>query len=447
MNDFGPFPPIPGPPNPGEPQPPAPVPPAAAGGPPTGSQTGGPSKGGGSGPGNGLSFISAVLGGVVVAAVMSALIAFGVIGTKSETVVDGGGIAAATANAVGTARTVGAIYKEASPGVVSIRARVKAANNDFFGGEGPGGGSASGTGFVISKDGYVVTNAHVVDGHQGDVTVTFNDDRSISGKVVGQDSSSDVAVIKVDPKAHDLKPLPLGDSSKVAVGDPVIAIGSPYGLDQSVTSGIVSALQRTIRAPNGFSIDNVLQTDAAINPGNSGGPLLNDRGQVIGINSQIATGGGSGGNVGIGFAVPVNRAKKIIPDLEKHGKVIYSYLGVTTGTLPSSVSKRLNLGTENGAIVACVVKGGPGAKAGLSSGGGDTATIDGLEFNLDADVITRIGKTKVRSSTDVQAAVLEHSPGDSVEIEVKRSGKTKTLNAKLGTRPAQTVNNNCSREP
>jgi S1-C subfamily serine protease len=397
------------------------------------------SSGGSSG---GLSFVSAVIGGAIVAAVIAVLIVTGVIGGK-ETVVNGGGVAATTANSTGDAKTVGAIYKEASPAVVSIQAQVSTGSDNTFGQQQEG--TATGTGFVISEDGFIVTNDHVVDGHQGNVKVTFNDDKTVTGKVIGQDPSNDVAIVKVDKGDHELTTLPLGDSGKVAVGDPVVAIGNPFGLNQTVTTGIVSALQRTITAPNNFSIDNVIQTDAAINPGNSGGPLINSAGQVIGINSQIATGGSgsSGGNVGIGFAVPINTVKRIIPQLEKNGKVEYAYLGVSTATLSTAAADRLKLGTNEGAVVACVVTGGPGAKAGLTAGGQDTATIDGAQFSLDADVITKIAGTDVKTSTDVQKAVLEKQPGDKVEIEVVRSGKDKTLNATLGTRPT-TTNNNCS---
>lgn len=388
----------------------------------------------------GLSFVSAIIGGAIVAAIIAALIATGVIGGK-ETVVQGGGVAATTANSTGDSKTVGAIYKESSPAVVSIQARVSTGSENTFGEQQEG--TATGSGFVISDDGYILTNDHVVDGHQGDVRVTFNDEKSVSGKVIGQDPSNDVAIIKVDKGDHKLTPLPLGSSAKVAVGDPVVAIGNPFGLNQTVTTGIVSALQRTITAPNNFSIDNVIQTDAAINPGNSGGPLINGNGEVIGINSQIATGGSgsSGGNVGIGFAVPIDTVKRIIPQLEKNGKVEYAYLGVSTGTLPTAAAERLKLGTDEGAVVACVVKGGPAEKAGLTAGGKDTATIDGAQFNLDADVITKVAGEDVKTSTDVQKAVLKKQPGDEIDIEVTRNGDDKTLKAKLGSRPTDTENN------
>lgn len=394
-----------------------------------------------SGPGAGLSLISAVIGGAIVAAVMVVLIVTGVLGTSTETVVQGGGVAATTSNATGSAKTVGAIYKQTSPGIVSIQAQVSSGGQDMFGNQQEG--TATGTGFVISKDGYIVTNDHVVEGHQGDVKVSFADNKTVTGKVIGQDPSSDVAIVKVDPDDHKLEPLELGNSDKVAVGDPVVAIGNPYGLDQTATTGIISALQRTITAPNNFSIDNVLQTDAAINPGNSGGPLLNDRGQVIGINSQIATGGGSGtgGNVGIGFAVPINRVKQILPQLEKNGKVQYAYLGVSTVTLPTDVANKVKLGSDSGALVACVVNDGPADKAGMTAGGGDSITVNGAQFNLDADIITKIGDTDIKTSTDVQKAVLQRKPGESISIEVVRGGKTKSLDVKLANRPTSTSNN------
>jgi S1-C subfamily serine protease len=387
----------------------------------------------------GLALLSAVIGGLIVAAVFGALLATGVIG-KSETVVRGGGVAAETANASGNAMTVGEIYKETSPGVVSIRVDVQTQSESPLGGQQEG--IASGTGFVIDKNGYIVTNDHVVNGHKGDVKVTFSDDKTVNGKVIGEDPSSDVAVVKVDSDEHKLSPLTLGDSAKVAVGDPVVAIGNPFGLNQTATTGIISALQRTIDAPNSFQIKNVLQTDAAINPGNSGGPLLNDRGQVLGINSQIAT-SGSGGNTGIGFVVPINRVKEILPQLKKDGKVQYAFLGVTTQDVPSELAGKLKLGTDNGAVVVCVVNDGPADKAGLSAGGSNTVQSQGSSFNLDADIITRIDGNEVKNSTTVQTEVLKHKPGETVKIEFVRDGKKKSQDVKLGNRP-NTTSNNCT---
>ena len=195
---------------------------------------------------------------------------------------------------------------------------------DLFGGQ-QSENVSTGSGFVVDGQGFILTNAHVVDGAT-DVRVSFSDNKTREARVVGKDQSTDLAVLKVDPAGLDLRPLELGDSKTVQVGDPTVAIGNPFGLDRTLTTGVISALQRRISAPNGFGIDNVIQTDAAINPGNSGGPLIDAAGRVIGINSQIATGGGgtsgsSGGSIGIGFAVPVNTAKEVIPQLKSEGRV------------------------------------------------------------------------------------------------------------------------------
>ena len=222
-----------------------------------------------------------------------------------------------------------------------------------------------------------------------------NPTTSTRAEVVGTDPASDLALLKVDAPTSELDPLTLGDSSAVEVGDPVVAIGNPFGLDRTVTSGIVSALQRQIQAPNGFSIDNVIQTDAAINPGNSGGPLINAQGEVIGINSQIETGGnGADGNVGIGFAIPINTAKGVIHELETKGSVEHAYLGISGGTMTPELAKAVNLPVEEGVLVQSVEKGGPADKAGLE-GGATKATIDGAEIVLGGDIITELDGKKI----------------------------------------------------
>ncbi|HWH44280.1 MAG TPA: trypsin-like peptidase domain-containing protein, partial [Thermoleophilaceae bacterium] len=278
--------------------------------------------------------LSGVSGGLVVLVLGAVLIATGVIET-GETVreirqapigqpaADGGTIV----DDGERAQTVSDIYDRDGPGVVFIAAR-GVSESSIFGEE--RGGAATGSGFVLDKDGFILTNAHVVEGSD-DVTVRFGERDEADAKVIGTDPSTDLAVLKVDPKDVEsgLKPLTLGESKKVEVGDPAIAIGNPFGFDRTVTTGIISALQRQITAPNGFAIDNVIQTDASINPGNSGGPLLDADGKVIGINSQIAT-GGSSGSVGIGFAVPIDTAKNVIPRLKRDGEIKRSYLGVTT---------------------------------------------------------------------------------------------------------------------
>ena len=235
-------------------------------------------------------------------------------------------------------------------------------------------GVATGSGFVIDGQGTILTNQHVVEGARK-VTVQFADKKTATARIVGQDRSTDLAVLRVDTSGLDLHPLALGDSKAAQVGDPTIAIGNPFGLERTLTTGVISAVQRRIKAPNGFAIDNVLQTDAAINPGNSGGPLLDATGRVIGINSQIETGGSGTGNVGIGFAVPIDTAKRIIPQLEKSGKVDRGFLGVSTTTIDSSL-KDLNLPVAHGALVQKVTPGSPAAKAGIR-GGDIPAQVDG----------------------------------------------------------------------
>jgi S1-C subfamily serine protease len=390
-------------------------------------------------PSPAISLISAIIGGAIVAVVFGILIATGVIGGTEKTVIQSG-VSTATAGD-GKFRTVNSIYKDSAEGVVSVKTKVRTGGTDAFGTTQEG--EASGTGVVISKDGYIVTNAHVVENNQGDSTVEFKDNKTVTAKIVGRDASNDIAVLKVDPDDHDLAPLPLGSSAGLEVGSPVVAIGNPFGLNQTVTTGIVSALQRSITAPNNFTINNVIQTDAAINPGNSGGPLLDGDGKVIGINSQIATSGSSEGNVGIGFAVPIDTVKKIIPQLEKNGKVEYAYLGVTTTTLTPDLASKINFGgNKDGALVQCVVKEGPAAKAGLTAGS-DSATIDGQQVTIDGDLIIEIDGQEVNSSEDVQKAVLAKKTDDEVKIKVVRDGKNKELSAKLGSRPA-TTNNNCN---
>ncbi len=218
------------------------------------------------------------------------------------------------------------------------------------------------------------------------------------------------------------------------VGDPVVAIGNPFGLDRTVTSGIVSALQRQIQAPNGFSITNVIQTDAAINPGNSGGPLINGGGEVIGINSQIETGGGSSGNVGIGFAIPINTAKAEIDQLMKTGEVEHAFLGISGGSITPELAQAVNLPVKEGVLVQEVVKGGPADKAGVE-GGDTTATIGGAEITLGGDIITEVDGKKITDMEEIVALVNEAEPGDSVELTLLRDGREKTATVTLGDRP------------
>jgi S1-C subfamily serine protease len=376
--------------------------------------------------------LAAVLGGAVVAAVLL-LVGVGDDGGKTTTVIQQAPLSGRNA-ADGSSRglTAREIYRRDAPGVVNVRAQiVQQVESPFDLSPQERRGESSGSGFVIDREGHVLTNAHVIEGASR-VTVQLNDNKSAEARVVGKDSSTDLALLKVDPDGLDLKPLQLGDSRSVQVGDPTIAIGNPFGLDRTLTTGVVSALQREIRAPNGFSIRRVIQTDAAINPGNSGGPLLDAAGRVIGINSQIATGGGNG-NVGIAFAVPVNTAKQVIPQLKSSGTVQRAYLGITGRTIDESMA-RLNLAADRGVLVQEVQPGSPAAKAGIR-GGDVTGTFDGSDIALGGDVITRVDGRAVETMEEVAEIIDSKKPGDGVTVGVLRDGRRRTVTARLAQRP------------
>jgi putative serine protease PepD len=332
-------------------------------------------------------------GGAASAALMTAaLFGFGVLDRDAAPAASQ---PQAVAPSVGGARPNGdvqRIYESAREGVVSVRT-----------------GSGSGTGFVVDGDGTLVTNAHVV-GSASTVQVQFADDETAQARVAGVDRSSDLAVLTVDTdETGPLHELELADSDGVRTGQLAVAIGSPFGLPQTATAGIVSGTGRHIQAPDGFQIDRVIQTDAPINPGNSGGPLLDARGRVVGVNSQIAT-GGSRGSVGIGFAVPSNTVAAVVPRLERGETIQRPFLGVST-----------TQGT-GGALVREVTSGGPAAEAGVRTG----------------DVIVRVGGDRVREPDDVAAAIQDMRPGERVEVEVRRGGDSRTVGVELGNRAGQT---------
>jgi putative serine protease PepD len=351
------------------------------------------------------------------ALVASGALAAGVaIGVGGYAVADGGSPASAvdsTSTAVPTASSrlgVGAIYQNANPGVVEITATSRGAQGDSpfpFGDQEDGGPQAQGSGFVYDTSGHVITNYHVVQGATS-LEVTLADGSTYDATVVGTDPSTDLAVLKVDAPSSKLHPLALADSSDVAVGDGVVAIGSPYGLEETVTSGIVSALGRTIESTNGYSIPGTIQTDAAINHGNSGGPLLNLSGQVIGVTSQIES--ESGGNTGVGFAIPSNTVRSVVDQLVAGHEVEHAYLGVRLQETPG----------ESGAQVASVSDGSPAAKAGLEAG----------------DVITALDRDTIDSADALTAAVATKSPGDEVTVTYTRNGDSHTAQVTLGTRPS-----------
>jgi S1-C subfamily serine protease len=393
-------------------------------------------------------FGSALLGGAVVAVFGWIAIATGLIKADSDsttTVSAPASIAPVVSKSSesGDGNVVNQIYKADGDGVAFIESQLEPTEtqsiNPFFGepeSESSGGGVATGSGFVIDGEGHVLTNNHVVEGASKISVKLGASDKEYTAEVVGADPASDLALLKVEAPAKELHPLKLGDSDTAEVGDPVVAIGNPFGLDRTVTSGIVSALQRQIQAPNGFSIDNVIQTDAAINPGNSGGPLINASGEVIGINSQIETGGsGSEGNVGIGFAIPINTAKEEIKALETKGEVEHAWLGIEGGSITPSIAKALNLPVEEGAIVQSVEKGGPADKAGVE-GGSTTATIEGAEFKLGGDIITEVNGKKIAGMEGLIEVINQDQPGDTIELTILRDGQTKHANVTLGKRPA-----------
>src|SRR3954449_10923090 len=302
-----------------------------------------------------VALVSAVVG---CAAAVGIVAAFDLGGGHTTTVVQQAPLRGQdTSNSGDSGLTPRDIYKRAAPGVVFVRAQVvQQTQSPFdFGFPQQQRGEATGSGFVIDRKGTILTNAHVVAGATK-VTVQFADRHAGRPTILGRDESTDLAILKVDAKSSELDPLPLGTSKDVQVGDPTIAIGNPFGLERTLTTGVVSATHRTIQAPDGFEIDGVIQTDAAINPGNSGGPLLDATGRVIGINSQIATGGSGGGNVGIGFAVPIDTAKRIVPELKKEGRVDRGFLGVETVTVDKTL-RSLSLPVDHGALVQSVTPG------------------------------------------------------------------------------------------
>jgi S1-C subfamily serine protease len=375
-------------------------------------------------------FAAALLGGLVVLAGMLVAVSAGWIG-KEKTVVQSS-IAQPISNSDSAeGPTVQEIYKQDGPGVVFIRSEVVQRSQSPFGLPQTQRGEATGSGFVLDKDGDIVTNEHVVDG-ASKIEVGLGKNKTVEAKVVGVDASNDLALLKVNADKSDLHPLRLGDSDQAQVGDPVVAIGNPFGLDRTVTTGIVSAKQRELTSPNGFTIKNVLQTDAAINPGNSGGPLLDSRGRVLGINSQIATAGGTG-SIGIGFAVPVNTTKRIVSELKSKGSVQHAFLGVTGVGITDRLSSSLNLPATKGVLVQRAVD--PAKAAGIK--GGDTqVSVGGSDIVLGGDVITAIDGKKVTSMDDVIGVVDTKKPGDKVTVELARGSGKRTVTVTLGKRPA-----------
>jgi S1-C subfamily serine protease len=386
-------------------------------------------------------FGSALLGGLVVAVLGWIAIATGAIQSDGGTTTTvAAPITAPVDSKSGgeSANVVNQIYKTDGEGVAFIASQIEPTEaeslNPFGEVEPESGGTATGSGFVIDGEGHILTNNHVVEG-ASKVTVKLGDsEKTYDAEVVGTDPGTDIALLQVDAPSSQLHPLTLGKSAAMEVGDPVVAIGNPFGLDRTVTSGIVSALQRQIEAPNGFAISHVIQTDAAINPGNSGGPLINASGEVIGINAQIATGGGGNGNVGIGFAIPIDTVRAEIEQLKTKGEVEHAFIGISGGTITSELAKAINLPVEEGVIVQSVVKDGPADKAGIEAGG-TTATINGEEVRLGGDIVTEVDGKKLKSMEQLVEIIQGHKPGDELRLTIVRDGDEKTANVTLGSQP------------
>lgn len=326
--------------------------------------------------------------------------------------------------------SVNEIYERAAPGVVQIASTNKTA--DAFSGDLPS--SALGSGFVVDKAGHIVTNFHVVE-DADEIRVSFSNRDTVEAELVGTDPSTDLAVLRVESQASALTPLPLGDSDLVRVGDPVVAIGNPFGLDRTATAGIVSALQRLITAPNQFTIDHVIQTDAPINRGNSGGPLLNAQGEVIGVNTQIETGGISTGNVGIGFSVPSNTVEDVVAQILQSGRVEHAYLGIAGHAVTPDLAETYNLPVEAGVLVEDVRSASGADKAGLDAGE-TRVVVAGETYDLGGDIIVAADGEPISSIEELRDAIAAHKPGDKLKLRIYRGAKKTSVTVTLGRQPA-----------
>jgi putative serine protease PepD len=334
-------------------------------------------------------------------------------GTATTTIAQAATTPASSDSSSSTGLNASALYASTAAGVVDITSSGvnSPASNTPFGGPQQSDSTATGTGFVVDGKGHIVTAAHVVDGASS-ISVKFQDGTTRTAKLLGKDNATDVAVLSVDTSGLTLHPLALGSSASLGVGDQVAAIGDPFTYERSLSTGIVSGLDRTISAPNGFTVAHAIQTDAALNPGNSGGPVLDASGQVIGIVDQIATNGSSDTSSGVGFAVPIDLVKSELSELEAGKIVSHAYLGVSTSSAGTST---------DGALVQSVSSGSPADTAGLRSG----------------DIVTALGNTTIKGSNDLVAAIATHKPGERVDVSVRRGSKTVQLTVTLGTQPTQ----------
>jgi S1-C subfamily serine protease len=363
-----------------------------------------------------------LLGGGVTAA---ALLGTGAAGDRvTRTVVEPPSLGAGAGPAAAREGLLSArqIYERDSPGVVYIRARSLQSDSSSLDLSQRESGVASAAGFVIDEEGRLLTNAHVVSGAT-DIRVTFSGGKTVSAQVLGKDEQTDLALLRVAPEGLHLHPLELGTSAAIDVGDPTVSIGNPSGLDRTLTTGVVSAKQRRITAPSGFSVSNVIQTDGVLSPGNAGGPLLDASGRVVGVNSQIVAESQQGG-IGLGFAVPIDTAKAILPELQAHRSVSHAYLGISAG---DGSEELVSLGPGRAGVrVRECDPDSPAARAGILADG-DVAG---------GDVILSVDGEAVRSMADIDDIVSRHRPGDGIPVELSRDGSRLTVQVQLGERPA-----------
>jgi len=379
----------------------------------------------------------AALAGGTVAVIGAAIVGTGEHTTTIRELVEPASTAAGeVSQAAKSPLTVRAIYDRDAPGVVQVTTttKVKIPQTDWFGNPfGPPGTEVQrslGSGFVIDKAGYIVTNYHVV-GDAPFVHVSFSNNDSMKAEIIGKDPATDVALLKVEASSRALKPLPLGDSDGIHVGDQVAAIGNPLGLDRSITLGIVSALHRSLTSPEGTPIDRVIQTDAALNHGNSGGPLLNAQGQVVGVSSAISTGDtGAEGNIGIGFAIPINTVRDVVAELKAQGHVDHPYLGVVTRPVSPTMARIFSLPVPKGLLVESVTAGSGADRAGLR-GGSDQVVVEGESYQLGGDVITKADGMSVATTERLREIVSQHKPGDSLAVQFYRRGSDQPLQAEI----------------
>lgn len=356
-------------------------------------------------------------------------------------VTDGGAVEGVDGQRAETIREVNPreIYASAAPAVVTVL-------SVFGDSTEPTARAGQGSGFVISEQGEIITNAHVVTnvsqvGEQDrpvkeadEVYVEFGDRNQVPAQILGVDMYSDIALLKVDPEGLDIQPVPLGDSEEVEVGEPVFALGSPFGQEQSLSAGIVSATDRSIQSLTEFRIDGAIQTDTSINPGNSGGPLIGPGGKVIGVNQQIST--TSGANQGVGFAIPINNAKRAVAAIRKTGEVRYAFIGVRSQALYPQLAEELGVDAPTGTLIVSVVPGGPAAKAGLRGREeGSSLQFQGRQVPIGGDVIVAVDGKELVGESDLARFIVMKDPGDTVTLTIIRDGEEREVEVTLGERP------------